>query len=419
MGRGNYQYKDMTGLVQEIRMNELRIDEQRTTTGSGVITEKQQFLLSPQFAFAGDVSLNARSSYLGFSGGYRMIQNCMEEDMDYWVAFNSIVDPNRISLPIDDTIVDISGAELQSGIFFSTVFDNVYPAVLKKKKVLSDTALFAANGRVVFDSTANRFIIAPVRRFENEFSGDNMMILDNRRCGLYGSGTIVPPVNYGNYLTVEAYGDIEYLIIPDSTKMNTTLLIDFIFFDGALKMMTDSITSANLRGLDLMSDEYTKTLSYILGYAGVQAMRSDIGLTGNVRKVPEPLQKTLFLTDVKLYWNSEIRSFVSKGQFGVGTIGQDQVNRMVDGYVELVKKRSGDELNIYIEAGPKTWYFFNFRGNIMQAISSDMEFNNRLSDLKSDKRIFKVDGEEEPYEFVLSSRRKRIDFLRKMDEYNK
>jgi len=48
-----------------------------------------------------------------------------------------------------------------------------------------------------------------------------------------------------------------------------------------------------------------------------------------------------------------------------------------------------------------------------------MEYNARIADIKPDKRILRDDNRVEQYEYVISTRRKRIDFLRRMDEYNK
>jgi len=42
-----------------------------------------------------------------------------------------------------------------------------------------------------------------------------------------------------------------------------------------------------------------------------------------------------------------------------------------------------------------------------------------LEDLKPEKRIKSKPGLEETYEFVISSRRKLIDFLRRMEQFNK
>lgn len=73
-------------------------------------------------------------------------------------------------------------------------------------------------------------------------------------------------------------------------------------------------------------------------------------------------------------------------------------------------------LTIYIEIDKNTWYFFTYTRGIMQAISSDAEFNTAITETKPDKRKVKVKRGETPYSFMYSTERKKRDFLRKFDE---
>jgi hypothetical protein len=72
-------------------------------------------------------------------------------------------------------------------------------------------------------------------------------------------------------------------------------------------------------------------------------------------------------------------------------------------------------LSLYLELNPRQWYFFDYRNGIMQTLASDMEYNSRIETLKPEKRMINKGGTEEPYEFVISSRRKLIDFLRRIE----
>ena len=81
-----------------------------------------------------------------------------------------------------------------------------------------------------------------------------------------------------------------------------------------------------------------------------------------------------------------------------------------------VKLSDGRVVNVYFELDNGQWYFFSYRNYIMQAISSDEGFNNEILNLGEDKRIVYSKDDETPYEFVISSRRKMVDFKRKMEE---
>jgi len=110
-----------------------------------------------------------------------------------------------------------------------------------------------------------------------------------------------------------------------------------------------------------------------------------------------------------------LRSFVSYGPIGIGSIKDKQINKYVNGYIVLEKRRGGDVLNIYIEISQNQWYYFNYNNLIMQAISSNDSFNNELSKLKENKRILKLDDTKQSYQYIISTRRKKIDFITKME----
>ena len=90
----------------------------------------------------------------------------------------------------------------------------------------------------------------------------------------------------------------------------------------------------------------------------------------------------------------------------------------MNGYVELVKRRTGDIINIYLEISPKVWYYFNYSNSLLQAISSNNDFNNILIGTKEDKRTIKGKENEPSYQYIVSTPEKRIQFMRKMQSVN-
>jgi hypothetical protein len=124
--------------------------------------------------------------------------------------------------------------------------------------------------------------------------------------------------------------------------------------------------------------------------------------------------KTLLLADVNLVWDPRLKSYISEGPIGIAGIQRDMINRKVSGYLEIGKRRTGDILNLYIEISNTEWYFFTYGNGIMQAISSNNDFNNIIAGIKEDKRTLKGSQEEEGYQFIISTPDRRIAFLRKM-----
>jgi hypothetical protein len=119
---------------------------------------------------------------------------------------------------------------------------------------------------------------------------------------------------------------------------------------------------------------------------------------------------------VHLRWDSVSKSWISYGPIGIGSILKNQVNRYVKGIIEFSKKRNGDEFSFYFELTKDDWYFFNFRNNILQVLSSNLEFNEQITNaMKSKTEQKRMDNLSKGYRYVISTDRKKRDFLKKFE----
>jgi hypothetical protein len=113
-------------------------------------------------------------------------------------------------------------------------------------------------------------------------------------------------------------------------------------------------------------------------------------------------------------WDSTARAYVSHGSIGIANVGKNQVNRYARGIIEFSKKRTGDDFTIYLELSPNDWFFFNYRNKVMQALSSDLSFNDMLrEDVQSRSEQKRVGNLAKGYSYTLATERKKRDFLRK------
>jgi hypothetical protein len=70
---------------------------------------------------------------------------------------------------------------------------------------------------------------------------------------------------------------------------------------------------------------------------------------------------------------------------------------------------------MYLSPSSGQYYFFSYKNGIMQVLSSDMAFNEKLETLKPEKRILNENSDIDYYEFVISTKRKMVDFIREME----
>lgn len=194
------------------------------------------------------------------------------------------------------------------------------------------------------------------------------------------------------------------------------MIIDFFFHNNAMEKMASQINEkTSLDPVEYERPVFERALRELMPKEEADKVISQLSLNGTLKRTPDVLNKSIVITDVKFKWIKEKNSYKSISRIGVANILKEQVNKYVEGTIEIVKKRSGDIVNIYLEIDPNNWYFFSYTRGVMQAISSNDPFNNYIQELKPDKRKMEVTKGQEPYQFMLSTVRKKTDFLKGID----
>jgi len=413
IGIGNYDYVDENSSRQQVFLREIGVDPTYQTVGNGMVSDTMGFKLSKDFYFTGGVKLLANNEFLNFNGGFKIREQC-NRDIMQWIKFNSEVNPKDINLNIDKELLTMKNNRVESSILFSNESNQFYSGFLNEKRAGSDLRVFTADGFIRYDKAKDEFNIASNDKLRGLTMEGNQLSMSRRQCILTGQGKIGLGADLGRVST-DAYGTINHYMIPDSTNFDLVLLVDFPFDNDALEMLSAEISEKNLQGVNITRSVYQKALTDILGQEEAEKVLAELSLFGKFRKYPSALEKTIVFTDLKLKWNYATRSYVSYGQLGIGSIGTVQVNKYVSGYVEIEKKRTGDVLNIYLEFDKgRNWFFFNYRNNLLQTISSSAEYNTYIREMKNDKRIVKKNRDGPEYSFIISNLRKKTDFLRRI-----
>lgn len=410
--KGSIDYTDRNQARQPIYLSSIFVNDQGASMGSGTINKDDIFFLSPEYFYSGEVGMLATEPYLRFMGGYKINEVCTNM-LDNWVKFDKYVDPNNIFFEISDSTKDLYGKHASFGLAFSQERISFYPLLGQATDSPADFLLTDAVGSIVFDVETNTYKVGSDARLQRRDMQDDYVALNNQRCVLLGDGILNMGIDF-SMLRMKAAGSFRHLLIPDSTYLNTSLLLDFHYDAKALSMMTDSLRIAKLPNVNIAESSFPLFLKKILGSERGGKLINELSLYGQFRKIPQELNHTILFTDLKLKWDRNSRSYISQGPIGVGYLGGEAVNKYVDGYVQIENSRSGSAIHIFLRINEAQWYFFSYKMGIMQVISSDNALNDYITELKPEKRILNNSSDENYYEFLISTRRKSTDFVREM-----
>jgi hypothetical protein len=401
-GKGYYDYIDERDSIETIALTEVGVNENSITFGNGIITEPDSFKLSPEFSFNGKVALNAPDKYLHFNGGTRPIFKCQRLNPNT-VKFESTINPDSILIPITETPQNVNDVRLINGSIITEDSIKLYGSLLGIRKTYSDVPFVLASGYMNFNKNNRRFTVGPAYKIFNPDTSGNTVSLQKDFCMMFGEGKIVLPIELGQ-VKLKANGNLIHKLEDNSLSLDAILQINFFFNQSSLEAMATDLNSFPLLDkVDLSRKVVQKVIYESADPKDAAIALSQINLFGAPAQTPKGLESTITLADVKLKWNQRTRSFISSGKIGIGTIGNIQVNKKVKGYLEIVKRRSGDFMTLYLHLGDDKYYVFSYTKGAMQVSSSNDAFVAPIKLLKASDRKVKVPLGQQKYSYLIGT----------------
>ncbi|MCF8296436.1 MAG: hypothetical protein K9J13_02730 [Saprospiraceae bacterium] len=415
-GRGVYNYKDEIGNIQNIYLNKITVDTTAQTYGLGEIAEAADFSLSPDFDFIGNVKLIASKEFLNFDGGCRIKHNCDTVPLS-WMKFMADINPIDVRIPVSENPKDMMNNDLFAGLLFTSDSNGVFPAFLSRAVRKADSTIISASGFLIYDKNNDEYRISNSDKLAQISLPGNYLSLSRKNCETYGEGKLNLGDDFGQ-LKVETYGNVKHFSKNKFTKFDLVLTMDFLFSEDALKLMNESLEKYyEMEAVSLGGETYSKALGEIVGDEQAQKYVSEIALNNGFKKIPNELKRTFFFSDVQMKWNPKTKSYISEGKIGIGSINKTQINKYVEGMIEIEREKSGNNMTVYLEFASDDWYIFEYTKNgVMTVYSNQTEFNTIIRDLKPDDKRMKVQGGEKSYYYKLGTIINKKRFLKKFEK---
>ena len=411
--RGLYDYTPSDGDVTTLEMNSIAVNSKGSTFAGAAISDSMNFMLNKYFHFKGRMEVNASTKLIYFEGGFAFVHDCSNLQHE-WVELRSELDSKNIVIPIPQIVENTGNGKLRTSIYYSTTQNNIKPGFFEKAENITDPDILKSGGFLTYSPKTAEYILADSAKIRNPMLPGNKLSLNTKRCILTGEGQLQIGTNLGR-LKMKSAGVIDYYSVVDSTSLNMMSALDYFFSPEAMIILADALNASKSKGIDVSGFNYTRSLREFVGNDADKIL-SELSLYGQYRKFPDALDHTLVLSGLQMSWNKDLRSYLSKGPIGINNIGKQSVNKLVNGIVEIGKRRSGDIINIYLEPEENQWYFFAYSNGTMQVISSNRAFNDKLAGLKEGDRVIKADNGLPSYQFILGTADKKATFLRKMKQ---
>ncbi len=402
---GDYDYLDESKKAWTIHFDTIGV-ENKTSFAFGSVAEEDDFFLSPFFAYNGNVRMYGNKEFLQLTGSTHIQSTCTEVRTD-WIPFKGEADPKDIT--IDLRAIGKMGEKdtLWAAMVWAGDSAAHYTAFMGKITGPKDHAFFTSNGVLWYDKNSNEYKITTKEKKLNPDLPDQYLAFNNRNCTVEGRGRL----DFGGrtgMVKVDPIGLVSHNTRTGTTNLEISMGVDFLFSEDALQVIAnDFYNEPMLAGTDLENENFQMAVrTWIEKEKDADKYLEDLSVYGTVRKLPKELVKPLIFTELSMEFKPEFNAFVSKGDFGLVNLGENQMNLVIDGKIAYEKGRSSDELLMYLEANPSSnWYFFNYDRNRMQAMGANDQFDAILKELSQGKRT--MENPNGPNYFYMAGTSKR------------
>lgn len=412
-GSGKYDYTAASGAQTPIAINKIGV-ENDITVGHGGIDKNMPLALNDHFNFYGNVTLKADTQFLSMDGSALINHQC-ERLAISWFDFDGNVDPEEVKIPFDVPLM-YEGDTLSYGLAMNTDSTSLQAVFIGKPWVAKSHIAVGAEGHITYHQESGEYRISTLARLEDESFTANYLSINPKTCEIGGEGLFDPGMDFGQ-LKADGFASYTSDYKTGAISLKASLGVDFYLHDDLISHMTE-----NLKGYPFLSPVNIGTTNLLkeiktrIGGKRAARIEQEIAEKGMLDKIPSDLRRLLNFADIQLVWDEASASYRSKGDLGLAAIDNNTVDLYVPGYLEIKKKKSGDIFNLYLELDATTWYFFSYQKGVMQVISSAEDFNMLIEEMKDKDKEMKTKKEEPTYQFILTTSKKRNNFVKYMKE---
>ncbi len=379
------------------------------TVSGGTIRAEDNLVISPGMLFKGDVTMFAQQKPLKLDG-YVKLDFKNSENYDTWIKYQSQDEETQEIIFDIATAVTENGNLINAGLHYEAFSNELYLSFVQDRRNVSDDDFFKPKGQLWFDESVNKYTIMDSAKANgNSYAGDVFTYNEN-------NGDIEFEGNFhfiNNYkeTTMRSAGRGTGNARKQEYKANTLSIFDFDLPDAAFAEMHRHVFET-VDILGAPESEPDKD-ALIFKMAPIIGDRETVGYDQRSLEeyIPIAMASNRLIGDIVfsklvLDWDKDKSSWYSEGQLGLSHIVRNDVNAMVDGFVEIKKTENGSALNLFIQVSADCWYYFGFEENKLVAFSNNEAFNDIVGGKsKIDKAGF---GE---YVFVLGDKSDALNFV--------
>jgi hypothetical protein len=416
-GEATYQYVNLGDDTLSIRFQDFRLQEslkkkgRASTVATAVVKDEDSLYIDDGILYKGKVTMYADNKILFFDG-YVSLDLKGALHYSQWMKYINNGDQNQVIVDVKDPKAD-NGKPLYSGLHYC-LNDSIrfYTTFLSLKKTTNDLDIFTAKGILLHDHHTGNYLITPQEKKENKTLVGNTFAYNDSSSVALTSGEYFFTKADENF-SLRTVGNGTADLKTSEYTFNTLQTFTCKAASSVLGVVGKNLkTSVSIMPADTTApsqEDYERfqadqkimyeKIAQIAGDKSTESYKSK-SAAGYVpfANISGDFSKAIVLSEVNFKWSHEFNAWYSVGKIKVANFLKEDINKTMNGYVEIRKTLKGDLINIYLEPAQGVWYFFSYENNRLSIVTSSNEVNAAVAkktkgEMPTREKFFFVSGQ--------------------------
>lgn len=402
-GSGDLNYVNEDNESSVVRFSGIMPDTTGFICAKADIAGDKPLALNKGLLYKGNLILHSRQKEL-FYKGYIDLAADNRLLGHTWLAVNDYLDSRHISVPVRTENRDDKDQRIFNAVFLTMdKKTRPYASFQSNRLFYSDDVLIGGNGHLEWEKDGNKYVIRDTavnkyyhytyRPEDNAISAFGNVDLAMNVPGVYQR--IVADVNYDlqkeRLDITDAIYMVDFKLLP---KLESIMLKDL------MEQKQDSVT---------VDERLTEKLFTVYEKPQMLMVKKQLEKKG----VPDSLNRLLVFDALDFEWKDATKSYIAKGKARLLASRGHSVGKEYDVAAELIRRRGGNQLYIYLK-DDLSWYYFECSDANLYTLSSREEYNEALRREKADNKIIKNVQKETLYTITLCPDSKIDRFLKRV-----
>lgn len=404
-GNGDFNYVNEENETHVVHFSEIGKDTAGLVYAKADIKADAPLALNKGFFYKGNLILYSRQKNLFFKG----YTDLRVEDKSLghtWLSVNSYLDSKHIAIPVKTENRDNKDQRVFNAIFLNMdKKTEPYASFQGNRLFYSDDVLIGGDGQLVWEEKEKRYIIRDTSL--NKYSHFTYQPQESR-VSAYGNIDLSMGVP-GVYQKMVA--DIGYDLKGNKLDITNALyMVDFKLLPKMEAILRKDFEGQK-PGAMPVNPLLPAKLSVVYGKAQMAAVTER--LEKSAANIPDSLNRLLVFDSLNMEWRNTIRSYVAKGKAQILTSRGHPVGKEYEVTMELIRRRGGNQLYIYLK-DEFSWYYFEYSDANLYTLSSREEYNETLKREKANNKVVEDAEKNTLYTITLCPESKLERFLKRV-----